>query len=114
MLGLGLVVAIIALLLVGTFKGRTSYMATTKTMDSKLLELQDAYELKHAIAALSASNKPPDQGDRESEENRIDSGNRKNELLAKVASAKAALATYESQLRDTVERHRDPDDGYVP
>ncbi len=39
MLGLGLVVAIMALLVGGTLKGLTSYRATTRTMDRKLVEL---------------------------------------------------------------------------
>ena len=53
-LGLGLVVAITALLLAGTFKGLTSYVATMKTMGSKLAELQKAYELKNAVQSLAA------------------------------------------------------------
>ncbi|MFL5241706.1 MAG: ATP-binding protein [Gemmataceae bacterium] len=119
-LGLGLVVAIIALLLVGTYKGLASYMSTTKTMDSKLLELQAAYELKHAIAALAGSTKADDQSGKEGDDNRSESINHKtplelkNEFLAKASPAKAALEGYERQLRDTVERHRDPDNGYLP
>ena len=35
-LGLGLLVAIIALLLTGTLKGLTSYQATRKTIDRKV------------------------------------------------------------------------------
>src|SRR5258708_35369079 len=64
-LGLGLVVAIIALLLVGTYKGLASYMSTTKTMQSKLLELTKAYDLKSAIAALAVSSKPEEHGNRD-------------------------------------------------
>jgi len=116
-LGLGLVVAIIALLLVGTYKGLASYMATTKTMESKLSELDKAYDLKRAIADLAASNKPADQGDGEGNENRADLGihntpSALNEFVGKVNPTKAALAAYEKQLLDTLDRHRDPNYGY--
>ncbi|HEV3238076.1 MAG TPA: HAMP domain-containing protein, partial [Gemmataceae bacterium] len=118
MLGLGLVVAIIALLLLGTYKGLASYMATTKTMDSKLSELRAAYELKNAIAIMAASSKPDDPNDQDSNDGRPDLARHRtfddfqSDFVAKVNSAKSALSEYEKQLLDTLERRRDPDNGY--
>jgi signal transduction histidine kinase len=104
-LGLGLVVAITVLLLAGTFKGLASYMATMKTISSKLAELQKAYELKNAVQALAAKPEPqlatpfPEQ---------------KDDLKKKLKTVLTALEDYDAQLQDTLHRGRDPDDGYVP
>jgi two-component system, NtrC family, sensor kinase len=118
MLGLGLVVAIIALLLLGTYKGLASYLATVKTMDSKVSELKAAYELKNAIAIMAASSKLDDPNDQDSTDSRTDFASHKtltdleNDFVTKVNSAKSALSDYEKQLLDTLERRRDPDNGY--
>src|SRR5207245_2218835 len=104
-LGLGLVVAITAVLLAGTFKGLTSYMATMKTMDSKSAELQKAYELKNAVQSLAA--KPLTTQTEKS------AADQKKEIEAKLETARAALENYDQQLQDTLNRHRDPDDGFV-
>src|SRR5438874_4246188 len=54
MLGLGLVVAIMALLLCGTSRGLWSYYDTTNRIRAKLAEKEAADELKGAIARLVA------------------------------------------------------------
>jgi signal transduction histidine kinase len=104
-LGLGLVVAITVLLLAGTFKGLASYMATMKTMSSKLAELQKAYELKNAVGTLAAKSEPPPT--RTLADQKLD-------LKEKLEAVRVALETYDAQLQDTLNRGRDPDDGYVP
>ena len=48
MLGLGLVVAVMAVLLAGTVKGVLSYRASTNSIESKVGELQCAQQLKFA------------------------------------------------------------------
>jgi signal transduction histidine kinase len=108
-LGLGLVVAITALLLAGTYKGLASYMATMKTMGSKQAELQKAYELKDAIQLLAAKPEPGKDAQRLKSPD-----DQKTEIKDKLAKARTALETYDQQLQDTLSRHRDPDDGYLP
>src|SRR5262249_39343212 len=52
-LGLGLVVAIMALLLLGVFKGLTSFRATMHVVDRKLAESKKANELLQAVKDLA-------------------------------------------------------------
>jgi two-component system NtrC family sensor kinase len=110
-LGLALVVAITALLLAGTYKGLASYMATMKTVSSKLAELNEANEFKVAVqdlathSSLSASGK-----DLTPEQIKIE----KDAIVAKAGFAKEALARYDEKLQDTVRRGRDPNNGYRP
>jgi signal transduction histidine kinase len=125
MLGLGLVVAIIALLLAGTLKGLSSYRATTKTMESKLSELCIADKFKLLVAELkpmvdSAGNpekknesggdpKPsvdPENAAREQRENE------ETIFQTKLDEAEKALQEYKEILQDTVKLKRDPDKGY--
>ena len=91
-LGLGLVVGILALLLAGTYKGLASYRATTNCIDSKLVELRKAQELKEALKA-------PDTTD-------------PNEAWNSFGPAREKLNEYEEALKDTIDRHRDADNGY--
>ena len=101
LLGLALVVAIIATLLAGTVQGLSSYIATMKTTDSKLTELQMAEDLRKTIAGL------------------VDPGVGKDEpaeeparIRHRLVNASAALAKYVEQHHDTLRRGRDPDDGF--
>ena len=91
-LGLGLVVGILALLLAGTYKGLSSYHATTNSIGSKLVELQKAQQLKEAL-------KSPDTTD-------------PNEAWHNFQAAREKLDEYEVALNDTLVRHRDPENGY--
>ena len=54
LLGLALVVAILGTLLAGSLQGLSSYVATMKTADSKLSELQSAEELRESVGQLLA------------------------------------------------------------
>jgi signal transduction histidine kinase len=100
MLGLGLVVGIMALLLGGTLFGLMSYMATMKTVDSKLAELKKAIDLKEAMNSLAAPAAfPTIEQERE-------------DLQAKTAEARAKLDEYRQQLGQTLAKHRDPDGGF--
>jgi signal transduction histidine kinase len=110
-LGLGLVVAITLLLLAGTFKGLASYMATMKTVSSKLAELNEANEFKEAIQSLATPTTSSQPAAKEHED-RI--ALEKKETRAKIEVAKQALARYKVQLQDTVTRGRDPENGYRP
>jgi signal transduction histidine kinase len=100
--GLGVVVLIIVLLLGGTLIGLLSYMATMKTMDSKLAELQEAYKLKDLVKGLAAPYPGKDP----------DFVQERDWLLPRVREARAALDNYRHQLQQTVDRHRDPENGY--
>ncbi len=98
MLGMGLVVIIMAFLLAGTLKGLTSYKATMRTLERKLVELQDAVVLREKINELD----------------RLDP--KKNEYLREVSGdnlkqAREALNKYHSRLLDTVQRQRDGEPG---
>jgi two-component system NtrC family sensor kinase len=110
-LGLGLVVAITLLLLAGTFKGLASYMTTMKTVSSKLSELNEANEFKEAIQSLATPSASAPLTDKEHED-RV--ALEKKEMRGKIELAKQALARYKERLQDTVNRGRDPENGYRP
>jgi two-component system NtrC family sensor kinase len=110
-LGLGLVVAITLLLLAGTFKGLASYMATMKTVSSKLAELNEANEFKEAIQSLATPSVSAQPSAKEHED-RI--ALEKKEMRGKIEAAKQVLARYKERLQDTVNRGRDPENGYRP
>jgi signal transduction histidine kinase len=101
MLGLGLVVGIMLLLLGGTLFGLLSYLATMKTVDSKLAELKKAIDLKEAMNSLAA---PYPAGSTGYDEER-------DYLQGKIADVRAKLDEYRKQLEQTVAKHRDPDGG---
>lgn len=96
-LGLGLVVGILALLLAGTYKGLSSYSVTTNNIDSKLVELHFAEKLKEALRVPLESNPSTIEPD---------------ELVRKLQPARQALSDYEEALTDTVNRGRDPNQGF--
>ncbi len=98
MLGLGLVIAIISLLLVGTFKGLSSYQATMRAFDSKLQELQKANELRDVIKDLGKANR--------------DLATEYFQLKQCLGEVRKSLAAYEAQLEKTIRQKRDLDDGY--
>jgi two-component system NtrC family sensor kinase len=98
LLGLGLVVAVLALLLAGTLQGLASNYATTKSIDSKLAELHEAQNLKLALADLAPDRTP----------NGVEPVTR---LTENAARARQALEAYEAQLQHTIDKHRDPDRG---
>jgi two-component system, NtrC family, sensor kinase len=110
-LGLGLVVAITLLLLAGTFKGLASYMTTMKTVSSKLSELNEANEFKEAIQSLATPFASAPSTGKEPED-RV--ALEKKEMRGKIELAKQALARYKERLQDTVNRGRDPENGYRP
>jgi signal transduction histidine kinase len=58
LLGLGLVVLTIGLSLAGTLQGLAAYIATMKVSDQRLVELQEAEELRKAVDALAAPADP--------------------------------------------------------
>jgi signal transduction histidine kinase len=127
MLGLGLVVAITALLLAGTLKGLSSYRATMKTMESKLTELDAASdfqrrvtEVKHALenAPNPAGLTPAELANTGADDGKADTPPRSPFAEAeaafrrRVTEARAALQNYKISLLDTIKLKRDPDRGY--
>jgi signal transduction histidine kinase len=104
-LGLGLVVAILAILLAGTLKGLASYRATTKTVDSKLVELSAAMELRAKIAALKTTAETVSTSAAKRDE--LDST-----FSDQLHEAKEKLSGYYQQLETTVSLGRDSDQGY--
>jgi two-component system, NtrC family, sensor kinase len=96
-LGLGLVVGILALLLAGTYKGLSSYSTTINNIDSKLVELHWAEQLKEALRVPMESQP---------------SSLTAEELLRKLKPAREALEEYKTALKDTLDRGRDPKQGF--
>jgi two-component system NtrC family sensor kinase len=96
-LGLALVVGILALLLAGTYKGLSSYSTTINNIDSKLVELHYAEKLKEAL-----------RGPMDSQPSSLAA----NDLLAKLKPAREALEEYKNALKDTLDRGRDPKQGF--
>jgi signal transduction histidine kinase len=99
MLGLGLVVAIIAVLLGGALYGLWSYRTTMKSIESKLAEQDAAQQFKGTVQSLA------DLRDEAGSQNPF------FKLLQKIQDAEAALNFYEDRLQDTLNRGRDPDMG---
>jgi signal transduction histidine kinase len=131
MLGLGLVVAIMALFLAGTLKGLSSYRATMKTMESKLVELQAANDFRQKVAELKplleGSNgqggeplgrdgaRGTDDGPGDplpASPREPDSKNREQRFRATIDDAQKLLALYKERLVETVKLKRDPRKGY--
>lgn len=102
MVGLGLVIGILALQLAGTLKGLLSYGGTMKSIDSKLTELHEAGEFKARVNGLLLLRWE-----------KAALGQQLDEFEDKIRRAQAALTKYEEKLRDTLERHRDPDKGLM-
>ncbi|MFN4261327.1 MAG: ATP-binding protein [Gemmataceae bacterium] len=100
MIGLALVVGLMALVLVGTLHGLNSYRTTVNVMDSKLVELHAAQNLKTVLNNLNSA---PSTSTPLSEE---------KWLRLQIGLAEEALRNYEDKLQLTIQRHRDIDDGY--
>src|SRR4051794_18316066 len=99
LLGVGLVVAVLALLLGGTLRGLWSYYVTTNNIRAKLHELSAAAVLEAAVTeAVSPENVPKLL---ENPEN----------LRAAVRKVQVALDAYSDQLDDTLANGRDPNHG---
>jgi signal transduction histidine kinase len=99
LLGVGLVVAVLALLLGGTLRGLWSYYVTTNNIRAKLHELSAARDLEAAVTeAVSPENVP---------------ALLKNDdnLRAAVKKVQVALDAYSDQLDDTLANGRDPTHG---
>jgi signal transduction histidine kinase len=101
-LGLGLVVVIVALLLAGTYRGLASYRDTTNNIDSKLVELHHAQNLKEALKGALKGPLDVSAATIESPE----------ELRGKFRPAREALAEYEKALHETLDKQRDPNRGF--
>ena len=99
MLGMGLVVALMALLLGGTLKGLSSYRVTMRTIDRKLEELKVAGHIKEAIHALTAP-----AGEKEA-------GSALSLLYDRRKDVRDAIARYEEKLNE-VEPQQTPDVDY--
>lgn len=97
MLGLGLVVGLVAVLLLGALKGLASYRATVSMFDSKLVELHAVRELK-AQLLLIPSLEPGVLIDKQ--------------VKPRVAAARTALTVYQEKLQETIQRRRDPENGF--
>ncbi len=98
-IGLGLVVGIMAALLVGTLYGLALYRATTKSMDSKLDELNAAEELDSALRVLHEV------------DSRTETDEQLTALREKMDNTKQKLAAYMEKLKDTLTHRRDPEKG---
>ncbi|MGF1580354.1 MAG: ATP-binding protein [Gemmataceae bacterium] len=99
MLGLGLVIAIIALLLLGTFKGLWSYRDTTRTVGSKLNELKKAHKFRDQVRRLA------------NPKERQNHGKQLDELMASLQKSRNALGVYETTLKETVRQGRSVGNG---
>jgi len=100
-LGLGLVVAVMALLLTGTLKGLASYRTTMRTFTSRLEELREADKIRIAVKVL---------GERGVNlENQA--AYQAKYLRGKIKEAREALDNYQTKLTETVDLGRDPDNG---
>jgi two-component system NtrC family sensor kinase len=97
MLGMGLVVAIMALLLGGTLYGLASYRAAMGTCESKLEELNLAVKVKELIRDLQ---RPSDIAALQA-----------YSIDQRIPKIEEALQEYEVKLKDTIDRRRAPDEG---
>src|SRR5436305_9513848 len=100
MLGLGLFVAIMALLLGGTLRGLWSYYLTINSIRSKLAELRAAEQFKESVYKLTA---------RATQETREVGA--PGELQDQIDKARHKLTAYREQLQDTLDHGRDPGNG---
>jgi len=98
MLGMGLVMAIMGLLVAGTLKGLASYRATMRTIDTKLVELSGADNLRDVIKDLGLPSSTPRTA--------------AFEMGERVRVAKDALKAYEDKLFKSVRGQGDADRGY--
>jgi two-component system, NtrC family, sensor kinase len=101
MLGLGLVVAVIALLLGGTLYGLARFRTTMKSIDSKHAEWREAEHFKGAVDALKASI-----------ENNSGTPDTLADCRQALQAANVALDAYQVKLVDTLSHGRDPNQGF--
>jgi two-component system, NtrC family, sensor kinase len=101
MLGLGLVVAVIALLLGGTLYGLARFRTTMKSIDSKHAEWREAERFKEAVDALKAS-----------VENNSGTPDTLADCRGALQAANVALDAYKGKLVDTLRHGRDPNQGF--
>jgi len=106
LLGFGLVLSIMGMLLAGTLKGLLSYNNTVKSIESKTLELGAVKKLMDKIGDLNLHLQSA-QGENGGLEEKI-----LKDLKGDCLEARKALEAYEGPLRETLERHRDPNRGY--
>jgi signal transduction histidine kinase len=104
MLGLGLVVAILALLLAGTLKGLSSYRATNKTFESKLAELKEANQLQGNVVKLKVTAETH-------AENAEGVLRLEEDFSRQLQEARGTLTAYEHKLNDTISLGRAPEKG---
>jgi two-component system NtrC family sensor kinase len=97
MLGMGLVVAIMAVLLGGTLYGLASYRAAMATCESKLVELNLAVKVKEQIRDLQRPTSNPLL--------------QAHSIQERIPDIEKALQAYAVQLEDTINRKRAPDEG---
>src|SRR5947209_3108441 len=97
MLGFGLVIGLIALLLVGTIYGLSSFQATMKSIESKHAELNEAERFKAAVKKIKEGTDKVDE---------------LTSILNGTQNAREALDNYEAKLQDTLKHHCDPDGGF--
>jgi two-component system NtrC family sensor kinase len=101
MLGLGLVVAVIALLLGGTLYGLARFRTTMKSIDSKHAEWIEAEHFKEAVDILKAT-----------VENNSGMPDALADCRQALQAANGALDAYQVKLRDTLRHGRDPNQGF--
>jgi signal transduction histidine kinase len=94
MLGMGLVAALMALLLLGALKGLKAYQLTMRTIDGKLAELQEAVDLREKIKSCDDLN-PKDQPRYSAE------------LDKRIEHAREAFNKYHSRLLETKQKSND-------
>jgi signal transduction histidine kinase len=100
LLGLVLVVGAIAALLLGTLQGLSSYVATMKTADSKLSELQAVEELQIVVTGLGAPLDGPVPVDEPAR------------IRSQLQLVHSKVDAYQARFEDTLRRRRDPDNGF--
>lgn len=109
LLGIGLVVGSIALLVLGTVHGLTSYLSTVNTADSKLAELLELDKLKLILANLiSPAPVTPVEGKVFEKQEGLDPGE-KRRILEGLRESRKEFEIFKALFQDTIARHRDPD-----
>jgi two-component system NtrC family sensor kinase len=97
LLGLGLVVAVMALLMTGTIKGLLAYRAAMRNIDSKLEELEMADKLRAAVTVLAEA------------PHGVSNFALMNE---RWLQARQALDHYHEKLTDNISNRRDPNNRF--
>jgi signal transduction histidine kinase len=96
-LGFALVIAVIGLLLAGTFKGLWSYRSAVHAVESKMGELGEVNNLVAAVQGLSNAPKKHDEA---------------TELKRGLEHAQTALTKFEKKLDETIDQGRALQDGF--